>query len=87
MISPFEIVVLVFLGVLVVYVSRLTGRLQQLERSTRTLLQSLTPSNRVRELAADPKTRIEAMRAFREEAGVDVRVAKAVVDSLADSRA
>jgi hypothetical protein len=80
--SIFELAVLALLAILIVYVSILAGRLQQLERSTRILLQNVVPSERVRALAADPNGRIEAMRAFREETGVNVKVAQAVIGSL-----
>jgi hypothetical protein len=42
----------------------------------------LPPSDRVRHLAADPKGRIAAMKAYREETGADLPDAKSVVDAL-----
>jgi hypothetical protein len=41
------------------------------------------PSDRVKQLAADPARKIEAMRVYRQETGADLRAAKAVIDSLA----
>jgi hypothetical protein len=41
------------------------------------------PSDRVKELAADPKRRIDAIRLYRSETGADLRQAKAIVESIA----
>lgn len=81
----FEPVFLVLLVALLIYIAILATRLQQLKRS-RALMQSVAPSVRVRDLAADPAKRVQAMRIYREETGADVRVAKAVVDVLAVAR-
>lgn len=78
--------VIVWSVVVANYVSVLAGRVQRAERSTQVLLLGLAPSPRVRGLAADSKRRIEAIKAFRTEAGVDVRIARAVVGSLAGNR-
>jgi hypothetical protein len=72
--------------VMLAYVSFLGSRLRKVEASNRILLQNLGPSERVRRLAADPGNRIEAMRAFREETGADVRAAIAVIDALLAAR-
>ena len=42
----------------------------------------LEPSNRVRELASNAKTGVAAIKAYREETGLGLRKAKAVVDEL-----
>ena len=65
-----------------IYVSRLARRTKQLERATRVLLGNNAPSDRVKTLALLPGQRIEAIRTFRQESGLDVRDAMAVVDSL-----
>ena len=70
-------------AVLVAYMSLLGTRIKRLERGQRALLEGLAPSGRVRDLAVKPGGKMEAMRALRDESGVDVRVAEAVVDALA----
>ena len=81
-----QILIVVLLVVLTVYVSTFAGRVKKLEEGNRILLQGLAPAERVRKLAEDPKNRIEAMRAFREETGADVRATVAVIDSLLSAR-
>ena len=44
------------------------------------------PSERVRELAADSKKKIEAIRAYREESGADLKRARQVVEQLRSAR-
>jgi len=44
---------------------------------------STDPSAEVRELARDPRRRIEAIRLYREQSGMELREAKAVVEALA----
>jgi ribosomal protein L7/L12 len=41
------------------------------------------PSQRVKELALDPGRQVEAVRAVREEMGLDLKAARAIVKSLA----
>ena len=45
-------------------------------------LRPAEPSDRVRTLALQPSQRIEAIRAYRQETGADVRAAVAMIDSL-----
>ena len=40
------------------------------------------PSERVKELAQQSSQRIEAIKAYREETGADLRAAKAVIEAL-----
>ena len=40
------------------------------------------PSAKVRELASLPAMRVEAIKAYREQTGLDLKAAKAVVDRL-----
>ncbi|MGM9481659.1 hypothetical protein ACS5PN_10805 [Roseateles sp. NT4] len=47
------------------------------------LLHGTDPSGEVRELARDPKRRIDAIRLYRQQSGLDLREAKAVVDAIA----
>ncbi len=67
-------------------------RLAALERNLQALLRHLNvdpmaapgpPSERVKELAADPQRRIDAIRLYRRESGADLRQAQAVVESIA----
>ena len=44
---------------------------------------SVEPSERVKELALDPQSKIEAMKLYRAESGADVRIARQVVESNA----
>ena len=41
------------------------------------------PSNHVIALAADPKQRIEAIRAYRQQTGADIKAAVAMIDKIA----
>ncbi len=69
----------------------LDRRLRSIERNVAALLRHFDidptavapPSDQVKRLAADPARKIEAMRLYRQETGVDVRAAKAMVDTLA----
>jgi hypothetical protein len=70
---------------MVAYVSALAARQQRSERLALFQLVCGQPSERVRALAATPKGRIDAIRALREETGVDVKQAVAVVDALRQS--
>jgi hypothetical protein len=71
---------------------RMQRRLGNLERSLDALLRQLQiaptaepgpPSDRVRELAADPKRKTDAIRLYRRETGADSLRAKAVIEALA----
>ncbi len=65
-------------------------RLRNIEHSISAILRHFNidptvvtpPSDRVKELAADPARRIEAMRLYRQESRADLRVAKATIDAL-----
>jgi ribosomal protein L7/L12 len=65
-------------------------RLQDVERKLNQLLSHLgidptsqvSPSTRVISLAADPKQRIAAIKAYREETGAGLEDAVAVIDKL-----
>jgi ribosomal protein L7/L12 len=44
-----------------------------------------SPSSHVMSLAADPRRRIDAIKAYREQTGADLKTAMQVVDSVAAS--
>ena len=66
------------------------GSLQSTEAMTRRLLShqgidwqtNVEPSDRVRDLAVNPKSHIAAIKAYREQSGLGLKEAKAVVDGL-----
>lgn len=66
-------------------------RMHKMEQSLSALLRHFNidplafapPSDRVKELAADPARKIEAMRVYRQETGADLKAAKSMIDSLA----
>jgi Ribosomal protein L7/L12 C-terminal domain len=74
--------------------SLLGRRVQSLEQQMSALRRHLglappllyTPSDRVKQLAADPKKKIEAIRVFREESGLGLREAKTIVEELIQSQ-
>jgi ribosomal protein L7/L12 len=45
--------------------------------------EAVEPSAKVKELALNPRTYVEAIKAYREQTGLDLREAKAVIDRLA----
>lgn len=45
-----------------------------------------SPSDRVKQLAADPKRKLEAIKAYREESGLGLREAKRIVEELIESQ-
>ena len=47
---------------------------------------SAEPSERVKGLAADAKRTVEAIKAYREESGADLKLAKQVVEQLRSGR-
>ena len=67
-----------------------TRRIQELERKINLVLSHLgidptaevAPSSHVIDLASDPRHRIAAMKAYREQTGAGIRQAKAVIDKL-----
>jgi ribosomal protein L7/L12 len=73
---------------------RLGRRVQSLEHQMSALQRHLgltspplySPSDRVKQLAADPKRKIEAIKAFREESGLGLREAKTIVEELIESQ-
>jgi ribosomal protein L7/L12 len=66
-------------------------RLQELERKLNLVLTHLgidsdarvAPSSHVMNLAADPRQRIEAIKAYRQQTGAGLKVAAAVIDEIA----
>jgi deoxyribodipyrimidine photolyase len=66
-------------------------RLKALQADLRLMRQHLglvstDPSAAVRELARDPRRRIDAIRLYREQSGTELREAQAIVDALAAQR-
>ena len=67
---------------------RLGSRVQSLEQQMSALQRHLgltspplySPSDRVKQLAADPKRKIEAIKAFREESGLGLSEAKRIIE-------
>ena len=74
-----------------VFVLSLQTRIHRIEKQLEAVLRHFgisepkagEPSARVVELARDPQRRIEAIRVYREESGVDLRDAKAVIERIA----
>ena len=71
------------------------SRLQNIERKLNALIRHhgvdptqgrLPLSDRVKQLAADPASKIEAIKAYREETGAGLAEAKEAVESFANSR-
>jgi len=68
-------------------------RIQEMERKLNLVLTHLgidptahvAPSNHVMSLAADPRKRIEAIKAYREQTGAGLKEAVAVIDKVAAS--
>lgn len=66
-------------------------RIQEVERKLNLVLTHLgidpnaqvAPSSHVMRLAADPRQRIEAIKAYREQTGAGLKVAAAVIDEIA----
>lgn len=66
-------------------------RIQEMERKINLMLAHLgidpnariAPSSLVMSLAADPRKRIEAIKAYREQTGASLNVAVAVIDEIA----
>jgi uncharacterized membrane protein len=46
---------------------------------------SVEPSEKVRELAKDPRAKVEAIKTYRMESGADIRQAQAVIQRLQGS--
>jgi ribosomal protein L7/L12 len=72
----------------------LQRRLQTLEHRFSALLRQLNlappllyaPSEKVKQLAADPRRKIEAIRVFREETGISLKEAKTIIEELIEGR-
>lgn len=79
---------------LVAALSRLGSRIQSLEYQLLALRRHLglaspplySPSDRVKQLAADPKRKLEAIKVFREESGLGLREAKTIIEELIQSQ-
>jgi hypothetical protein len=87
-------IAIAILPAVVAFISNTTTRLRDIERKLNALLrhhgvdltQGLLPlSNRVKEVAADPKRKIEAIKIYREETGASLLDAKEAVESFFDS--
>jgi len=71
-----------------------TRRIQELDRKLNLVLTHLgihptaqvAPSSHVMSLAADPKQRIEAIKAYREQTGAGLKEAVAVIDKIASAK-
>jgi hypothetical protein len=89
--TPYLLIVLVVL--LWLRAERLSAQITRLHEDLAQLRRDLgvapplspQPSARVRALAVDTQTRTEAIRAYREESGADVREAVRVVDQLPEA--
>jgi ribosomal protein L7/L12 len=83
----------ILLVVLALY-SSMTARFRGIERKLNALLrhhgvdplQGLVISDRVKQLAADPARKIEAIKAYREETGAGLAEAKEAVEAFVSSR-
>ncbi len=92
--TPFTWVVLSLLVIIWVMLTRIERRLQDTDYRMNLLLRhagidpsrQTEPSERVRALAQEPSQKIEAIKAYREETGADLRAAKAMIESLAAGR-
>jgi ribosomal protein L7/L12 len=84
---------LVVLVVIWINQNQVNRRLQELQQGVGLLLRHAgidpanpgEPSERVKALAQQPSQRIEAIKAYREETGADLRTAVRVIDSLKNS--
>ncbi|MDW5418841.1 hypothetical protein R6242_19920 [Iodobacter sp. CM08] len=88
---------LIFIFALLIYYE-LHSRLARLEKRARVAEQKLSqlridlglaskpdfePSEQVKRLASNPKTKIAAMKAYREQTGAELREAKEIIEALA----
>jgi len=88
-----EFVLLAFLVVANGFAFSHTRRIQELERKINLVLSHLgidpdaevPPSSHVIELASDPRQRIAAIKAYRQQTGAGLKVAMDVVDKIAAS--
>jgi ribosomal protein L7/L12 len=88
-----DFVLLAFLAIVNALAFGHTRRIQELERKINLVLSHLgidpnaqvAPSSHVISLATDPKRRIAAIKAYREQTGAGLREAKAAIDKIATS--
>ncbi len=74
---------------------RIQERLQRTEAKLDAVLKHLgvewgrfsEPSDRIKELASHPGTRVEAIKAYREQTGLGLKDAKDVIDALTRNQA
>ena len=86
-----EFVLLILLGANGASLFSHMRRIQEVERKLNLVLTHLgidpnaqvAPSSHVMMLAADPRRRIEAIKAYREQTGAGLKVAAAVIDEIA----
>jgi ribosomal protein L7/L12 len=91
--NPFEMLALGLLLIIWVRLTRIERRLGEHEIRLDLLLRHAgidpskpaEPSVRVKVLAQQPSQRIEAIKAYRQETGADLRSAKAMIESLQKS--
>src|SRR5262249_41856846 len=86
---------LVLVGVLTIWatVTQMSKRLERAERKLNALLrhfsidstQGVALSDRVKELARDPRRKIEAIKVYREETGAGLAEAKEAVEAFMNS--
>jgi hypothetical protein len=91
-----EVLVATLVTLLVVFVSytNTVARIRAIERKLNALLRhhgvdptlGLPLSDRVKELAADPQRKIEAIKVYREETGVGLAEAKDAVEMFLNSK-
>jgi ribosomal protein L7/L12 len=88
-----DIVLVAFLVIANGFAFSHTRRIQELERKLHLVLTHLgidptaqvPPSSQVMSLAADPRKRIQAIKAYREQTGAGIKEAKEVVDKIVAS--
>jgi ribosomal protein L7/L12 len=91
--NPFVLLALGLLLIIWVTVTRIERRLRDHEMRLDLLLRHAgidlskpaEPSERVKLLAQQPSQRIEAIKAYREESGADLRSARAMIEALRNS--
>jgi ribosomal protein L7/L12 len=87
---PFALLALGLLLIIWITLTRIERRLRENDYKVDLLVRHAgidpskpaEPSDRVRLLAQQPSQRIEAIKAYREESGADLRAAKAMIESL-----
>jgi ribosomal protein L7/L12 len=92
--SSLEFSIVLFFVLFLIYGFRTQTKLAQIERKidrlARQLDIDLQPelqlSERVRQLASDPNSRIAAIKLYRQETGASLKDAKDVIDQFSDPR-